>query len=511
MQDRKQFAVNLTAKTISLGLNLLISFFLTPFIIRHVGTESYGFVGLANDFVDVARIAAVALNSMALRFIAVHLYRGETEHANRYFSSVILVNFLLSLIFLLPFGGMILFLDKLFAVSAGILSDVRLLWTFIFLNFLLTITGSTFSVALFAKNRIDKESFRSAESVALRAVFLFVCYSVFAPKVYYVGISYCVLTVYVLITNLYYTKKYLPELSVSRKYFDKSAVKTLFASGGWNCLTKIATILSTGLDLLFVNLFVGKLEMGVVSISKTMPATVLSVFVILSGVFLPKLTESYSKNDRDGIIENTVFSVKLLGALAAIPLVIVGVFGDTFYSLWTPTENAGFLWLLSILGGISYTVSLATQNLWNIFTVTNRVKTSSIGLLATAGVSVLTVLCSMLFVTDGTTRILIIVGCSAFYHLLMTVTFLPVQAAKSLQAPAKTFYIPMAKSTGLLLCLVLLFIGVKALIPVSSWGSFIGIFFAVSICSVLFGYILLLDQKEKKALAQLCKREKTKE
>ena len=93
---------------------------------------------------------------------------------------------------------MILFLDKLFSVSGHILSDVRLVWSFIFLNFLITVTGSTFSVALFAKNRIDKESFRSAESMALRAVFLFLCYSFFAPKVYYVGISYCVLTVYAL-------------------------------------------------------------------------------------------------------------------------------------------------------------------------------------------------------------------------------------------------------------------------------------------------------------------------
>ena len=508
MQEEKRFAVNLVAKTMSLVLNLMISFFLTPFIIRHVGTESYGFVGLANDVVDIARIASVALNSMALRFIAVSLHRGDTEQANRYFSSVMIVNFMLSAVLILPFGGMILFLDKLFAVSGHILSDVRLLWSFVFVNFLLTVAGSTFSVALFAKNRIDKESFRSAESVAIRAVFLFLCYSFLTPKVYYVGISYCVLTVYVLCTNLYYTKLYLPELKLSRTYFDKKAIGTLLSSGGWNCLTKVATILSTGLDLLFVNLFVGKLEMGVVSISKTMPATVLSVFVILSGVFLSKLTEDYSKENRENMMKNTVFSVKLLGLLSAIPIIAVGVFGDVFYTLWTPTEDAHLLWLLSIAGGASYVVSLSTQNLWNIFTVTNRVKLSSAGLVISAAASVLTVLLSMLLISNPLMRIFLIVGCSAFYNLLLSITFLPIQAAKCLNIPKKTFYAPILQSL-LLLAISCAFFGfIKGIIPISTWIGFVLMFAVICLCTLTLGFLLLFRKSEKQALIAMLHKNK---
>ena len=506
MPDGKRFAVNLVAKFFSLGLNLVISFFLTPFIIEHVGTESYGFVGLANDFVDIARIAAVSLNSMALRFIAVSLHRENLMETKRYFASVMLVNILLALLLLLPFGGIVACLDKFLSISKHILLDVRLLWVFVFFNFLLTIIGSTFSVALFAKNRIDKEAFRNAESVALRAIFLYICYTFLAPKVFYIGISYSVLTIYVLATNFYYTKKYLPELTVSRQYFDKKSIKTLFVSGGWNCLSKIATILSTGLDLLFINLFVGKLQMGIASISKTMPATVLSVFVILSGVFLPKLTEDYSKENYDSLVKNAVFSVKLLGTLATIPLIAVGIFGDTFYALWTPTENAHTLWVLSVLGGASYVVSLATQNLWNIFTVTNRVKISSVWLLVSACLSVVTVLISMAFVKDVTARMYVIIACSAIYHLLLTITFLPIQAAKCLHVKKRTFYAPMAKSLLLLTVLCILFIGVKSISTVNSWTAFIGIFVLVTVVSLLSGFFFLFNRTEKQAFLSLFKR-----
>ncbi len=497
MQDTKRFTVNLTAKAFSLALNLVISFFLTPYIIRHVGTESYGFVGLANDFVDVARIAAVALNSMALRFIAVSLHKGEHGQANRYFSSVMILNGLLSVVLILPFGGIIIGLDKLFSISATILSDIRLLWIFIFLNFILSVAGSGYSVALFAKNRIDKESFRSAESVMLRAVFLWICYTAFVPKTYYVGISYCILTTYVLITNVYYTKKYLPELTVSFRYLDKKSVKTLFASGSWNCLTKVATILSTGLDLLLLNLFVGSREMGLVAISKTMPNTVLSVFVILSGVFLPKLTEHYSKEHTKEMTQNAVFSIKLLGLLAVIPLTLLGVFGDTFYALWTPTENANYLWMLSVLGGGAFVLSLATQNLWNLFTVTNRVKISSLGLFASACASIVTVLVSMIFIQTPAVRTWMIVGCSAGFTLLFTATFLPVQAAKCLSVPAKTFYIPMLKTLLLLAVSLAAFFGIKQFCPLTGWGSLITVFFAICFTVPMLGILLLWSRTER--------------
>lgn len=503
MGENKRFAKNMTAKAFSLGLNLLISFFLTPFIIKHVGSEAYGFVGLANDFVDVARIASVALNSMALRFISISLHKGNEKEANQFFSSVIIVNFLMCLTLLVPFGGIVIFLDKLLEISGEILTDVRLLCSFVFLNFLVSVQGSSFSVALFTKNRIDKEALRSAESVGLRALFLLLCYALFPPKVCYVGISYCILTLYVFITNVYYTKKYLPNLSVSKKYFDKRAIKTLFVSGSWNCLTKIATILSTGLDLVLVNLFVGKTEMGVVSVSKAMPNTCLSVFVILAGVFLPQITEEYAKGNMKKIAENNVFSIKLLGILACIPIAMLGVFGDVFYKLWTPSENASLLWLLSSIGGAAFIFSLSTQSLWNIFTVTNRVKTSSVGLLTASCLSIATVFASMATVQNKDVRMFIIVGTSVFYNILITVFFLPTVAAKCIGFPKRTFYRPILKTVLLIFTVIALFFGIKALFDINSWVKLAAVFVAVSIVSSFLGIFIVLNKKERHRLINI--------
>ena len=61
----KQTRVNFIAQVISFAINICISFFLTPFIIKNIGIEANGFVTLANNVVEYAQIFTLAINSMA--------------------------------------------------------------------------------------------------------------------------------------------------------------------------------------------------------------------------------------------------------------------------------------------------------------------------------------------------------------------------------------------------------------------------------------------------------------
>ena len=69
--------INMAASMVSTLVSLAISFVLSPIIIDKLNYEAYGFMTLANDFVSYANIAAMALNSMAGRFITVSLTKGD--------------------------------------------------------------------------------------------------------------------------------------------------------------------------------------------------------------------------------------------------------------------------------------------------------------------------------------------------------------------------------------------------------------------------------------------------
>ena len=144
----QQLAVNMIAALVSFGVNGAISFLIIPFVKENVGDGAYGFISLANNFVQYAYIIAVALNSMASRFITMKVYENDYEGAKKYFNSVLFSNIILAVFFAIPSVFIIAFLEKLINVPTELLADVKLLFTFIFGNFLLTIISSVFDTFL---------------------------------------------------------------------------------------------------------------------------------------------------------------------------------------------------------------------------------------------------------------------------------------------------------------------------------------------------------------------------
>ena len=65
MNSNKQLAINMVAQMLSFVVGIAISFFVTPYIVNNVGVDAYGFVGLANSFINYAGIVIIALNSMS--------------------------------------------------------------------------------------------------------------------------------------------------------------------------------------------------------------------------------------------------------------------------------------------------------------------------------------------------------------------------------------------------------------------------------------------------------------
>ena len=100
----KALAKNVVFSVVTFALNFFISFYITPRIAGQFGSDTYGYLKLANDFASYAALFSIALNSMASRFIMLERARGNTEKARQYFSSVGVANTILALIFVIPWS-----------------------------------------------------------------------------------------------------------------------------------------------------------------------------------------------------------------------------------------------------------------------------------------------------------------------------------------------------------------------------------------------------------------------
>ena len=111
-------------------------------------------------------------------------------------------------------------------------SEIQILFSLIFLTFLISVLGSVFSVATLAMNRIDLRPYqKEIIQSGLKAALFLILFSMFTPSIFYVGIVSLSVSVIGTFISIYVGKRKLPNLSISLSYFKTKAVKELLSSG----------------------------------------------------------------------------------------------------------------------------------------------------------------------------------------------------------------------------------------------------------------------------------------
>lgn len=500
----KQIMINMAASMISTLVSLAISFVLSPIIIDKLNFEAYGFMTLANDFVSYANIAAMALNSMAGRFITVSLTKGDYDSANKYFNSTMYANIAIVGILFIPCVLIVSFLDKLVNISPALVPDVKLLFALTFINFMVTIVSTTFSTATFAANRLDLQAFRSIESQLLRSVILVVTFFFLPIHVSFIGVASLAATVYLLFTYIHYTKKLMPQIEISRKHFSMKKILEILSAGIWNTVMRAGQTLTNGLDVLITNLFIGGTEMGYVSTSKTIVVAINTLYETISAVFTPSLTISYAKENKKELLEDLTSAMKMTGFFANIPLCFVLAFGIPFYTLWLPNSQSindhsiiFIIYILTLLTMFGTIVGGVISPLFNVYTVVNKLKWNSIVTLVMGVVNT-----CLVFVLLETTSlgVFCVAGTSTILGIIKNMTFTPMYAAHCLEIPKKSFYPTIFRYILVSIAMSAVFFGFYLILPAHSW---FWIFADVIICGITGSIINLLFLFGKKERAML--------
>ena len=473
MSNSKQLIKNTAAQTASFGLIILVSFFLTTYIVEKIGTEVYGFVGLANNITGYVVVFTVAINSLANRYITIEYVKKDYDAANKYFSSVTAANLAVVGIIFIPAVVLLLNLERVINIPPEFVTDVKILWAFVFLMFGFTLAFGRMEVATFAHNRVDLSAFRTMESNILKVAVLVILFGFFAPKVYYVGVSAFICSLYMIAANAHYMKKLTPELKFSGAKIDIGSIKEMLTVGVWNSANQMSQMLFNGLDLLIANLFIGAAGMGLMSIAKTIPLHLVTFVGMIAGAFYPAMTISYAKDDKDDFIKETNFATGVCGFICAVPVVGVMVFGSHFYRLWLPSLTASEIstvQILSVMTLLPQYFSMYLFPLYQVNTLTCKLKIPSI---INIVLGVLNVVIVFVLLKCTNLGLYAIAGVSSVLLSLRIVVFVPMYAAHSLKKKFRTFYPPLVRGLIFNAVLIALFSATSRFVIPGNMLSFI--------------------------------------
>ena len=507
MGKGKQLSINLITQIISFGLNLGISFFLTPYIIEFIGKEVYGFVSLANNFTSYISVFTVALNGILSRYVTIAYSRKEYKSASRYLSSVFITN-IITMVILLPISIMfVVNLGKYINLPYAFDADIKILFILVFITFLINLPGCCYNTATYATNRLDKSNICNMWGSIMRIAVIIGLLLMLKPHVWYVGLGAFVSTVFIIIKNIRYKKQLMPQVEITYKNFDITAVKELLCVGIWNTINQMTQLLMTGLDLVIANLFISVLSMNLLSYAKMIPTQMVSLIAMISGLFAPLMTIAYASGDMKNFVRETNFAIKLCGFLCSVPTIGIVVFGEEFFELWLhalSSEEVHTVAILSILTILPQIFSVYIYPLYTVNTVTTKLK---VPVLVSAVIGVLNIIIVYILVKTTSWEIYAVAGVSSVLALLRIFVFVPLYAANSIKVPYITFYKPLLRGIASNVVMILIFYIIKRMFDINGWGTFMIVCVIAGIIGYITTFIILFNREEKKkVLSKLCKR-----
>lgn len=494
---KKQLAINMIANLVAFCVQFGINFFLTPYLIKQIGSEAYGFVTLSFNIAGFANIITAAFDSMVARFVLMEDAKGNDDAAAKYFNTALITDTVLTIALAIPFSMVVLFASGLLDIPARLLVDVQLAFSFAFAATLINLLFASFGCTYYVKNRLDIEARRNIEGNIIRAVLLIVLFLLFPVKIYFITGTFLIVVLYNCFANVYYKHKLMPEITINPKLFSFDTVKKLVSSGIWNSVNSLSTSLLNTLDVLITNIFLGAAFSGMYAIVKTVPGFLNQLIAILVKVFVPNINILYAQGKKDELLQEVLFSVRVIGYLATVPIGFLMVFGDAFFGAWVPTQNAQLLQSLSLLTLFPLVASSIVAVITNVYITTNKLRVPALVLLGVGIVNLLAVLICLKFTDLGVWAVPVVgmITQLAYYTL-----FQPVYAARCLNLPWNTFYKTIFLSAACTLSMVAICFGYRMVIDVRGW---IPLFIAGVICSIItlsINFFIIFNHSERRSL-----------
>ena len=366
---------------VAIFLNIAITFFYTPWMIKMIGVSYYGLYSLTISFISYF-LLDFGLQQAVQRFIAKYRAEGDEDKVAKMVGITTRVYLIIDIVILLVLIILYFFISNIFTgLDSEEINKLKGLYviaaTFSVLNFVFKPMGG----AMMAYEYFVEE--RLLELINKVGLVLLVCIALyFGAGVYALVFINGSVSLFVSIAKFYVFRK-KSKLQIQWSYFDKTELKGIFTFSVWTFGSVLAQRMRFSLIPTVLGIFSNTAEIAVFALGASLEGMVFTIASGINGLFLPKVSRMAHMN-------NSVEILRLMVRVGRIMLYLIGlifggflVLGKDFILLWVGDQFTNVYYILIFLI-VSNIVSL-TQNIGeNLIYVDNKVKESALLIFATS-------------------------------------------------------------------------------------------------------------------------------
>jgi len=325
---------NLSANWISHGANLVVMFFLTPFIIHTLGKVEYGIWSLLMVLTGYMGFLDLGVRASTSRYIILYLGRGDHTRVDETIRTSL--GFFSAIGLLMLAGGVLLgwgFPSFFRSVSAGYRPLVAVLLPVLALNLWASAVGAVFSSVLIAHERFDL-----TRGVDLGVLTVRTTGTVFALIWGYGIIGLAVVTVACglagMVGNYGLARRLYPDLRLWPLALTRSRLRELMVYGVAAFVGAIASKIVGQTDLVVVGALISVPMVTVYSVGAMLVYYFGTFMSLIGSTFFPSVQRAVSRGERDRVRWYYFRQVRLALVFGLPAYIGFMVFGHGFLRLW---------------------------------------------------------------------------------------------------------------------------------------------------------------------------------
>ena len=362
---------------ISLFVRLGIGFFLTPFILYHLGRSEYGLYAIAGTIVGWLSLFDFGLSSSTTKFICEYQARNDDKGESHFLGIVLVLFSIIGAIVLIAGLALYPFLHLIFnKFSDQELGIYRILYLMTLFNAALLFPTKSLNGIATSRQKFVIPGIISLATSILTTVCTVIALTLGFKSIALVGSSIFV-GIVASACNIYYYFSHLGA-KISWSGWDQELCNKLFGFSFWMFLNQLISLFNWGCGNIIIGMTQGASEIAIYSYALALLNYYLMCSNCLGGLFLPRVVKQVTQGASPEILTDIWIRVgRLQLFILLLPLLMLLFFGLPFLDLWlghTLGKDITVTWIVALILIISVSPSLIQCLGWEILQAKGAVR-----------------------------------------------------------------------------------------------------------------------------------------
>lgn len=306
-------------------ISTVISLFSIRFVLQALGEDDYGIYMLVAGVIALLDVLSSSMSHTSMRYMSHSLGKNDLETSLNTFNTTLFIHYCLAILLaiVLEIGGWIMF-EWFLNIPEEKIFAAKVVYQFMIITSLVTVVSVPFDAVINShENQLFLAIVNILQSFAVIGIALLILVYDGDRLILY-GFLMMTLQIIVRIVKQIYTRRNYPECRVDfRKHHDKKLMKSILSFTGWDFLNVAASLCSTQIRGILINMFFGVKLNAAEGVGKKLNAKLNQLSTGITRAITPQMNKSEGGGDRKRLIQLTFSGVKFttfMYCLLAVPL-----------------------------------------------------------------------------------------------------------------------------------------------------------------------------------------------